>query len=60
MPVLPRGRLDQHGVRLDRARGLQGLDHRDADAVLDADERVEELELDQDVGLDAALRRPGG
>jgi len=44
-------RLDQHRVLVD-APALQGIvDHGEADAVLDARERVEELELEQYLGL---------
>ena len=38
---------------------FERLDHGDADAVLDAGDRIEEFELEQDVGLDAGfLRQP--
>ena len=36
---------------------LQRVDHRDADAVLDAADRVEEFELEQQVGLHAGRLR---
>ena len=49
---IARGRLDQHRVGADPARGLQRIDHRDADAVLHAPDRVEELELGKDIRLD--------
>ena len=50
------GRLDQRRLaRRDLARRLQRLDHRDADAVLDAGDRVEEFELGEEVGDDALL-----
>ena len=49
-------RLDDRGAaRLDPALGLGGLDHRDADAVLDRPARVEHLELGEQLG--AALGR---
>jgi hypothetical protein len=49
-----RGRLDEGGLaRLDLALRFQALDHGDADAVLDRGDRVEELELGKDFGLDA-------
>ncbi len=51
------GRLDQGRIGIDLAGGLHGLDHADADAVLDARNRVEELELDQDLGINSALLR---
>ena len=57
MPVLPEVGSISVRAGTDRARRLQGVDHADADAVLDARDRVEELELGQDVGLDAALLR---
>jgi hypothetical protein len=47
------GRLDQDAVLGDLA-GLDGLiDHREADAVLDAREGVEEFQLEQDLRLGA-------
>jgi hypothetical protein len=49
------GRLDERRAGADAAVGLHGVDHRHADAVLDAGDRVEELELQQDLGVDAAL-----
>ena len=49
------GRLDQGAAGLQHARGLHGVDHVDADAVLHRGDRVEELELQQDLRLDAAL-----
>ena len=51
------GRLDQDRTRADLALGLERLDHRHADPVLDAGDRVEELELKQEVGRDPLLRR---
>jgi len=46
-----RSGLDQRAdARLDLARGLQRLDHRQADAVLHARQRVVEFQLGQDVG----------
>ncbi len=44
------GGLDDDGVRADEAGGLCRVDHADADAVLDAVGRVEELQLGQDGG----------
>jgi len=42
-------RFDEYGARVDLPR-LQGVsDHREADAVFDAGERVEELEFEDDV-----------
>ena len=57
MPVLPEVGSIRVRAGLDRARRLQRIDHADADAVLDAGDRVEEFELGQDLGLDAALLR---
>jgi hypothetical protein len=54
---IARGRLDQRAAGLQRAGGFQRVDHGDADAVLDAGDRVEEFELGQDRGVDAALGR---
>ncbi len=55
MPVLPDGGLDQHILAgRDDALLLHRLDHVDADAVLDRGERIEEFQLQQDVGA----RRP--
>jgi hypothetical protein len=51
------GRLDQRSAGLDRALGFHRVDHVDADAVLDARDRIEELELEQDFGVDALLFR---
>ena len=48
---IARGRLDQRvDARADPAARLERVDHRDADAVLDAVDRVEELELGEEVG----------
>ena len=52
---IARGRLDQGAAGLEGAGRLQRVDHADADAVLDAGDRVEELELGQEIGLHAAL-----
>ena len=46
---VPAGRFDQHGILVDAARGERVVNHGHADAVLDAGERVEELQLEQDV-----------
>ena len=55
------GGLHQDRVRPDPALGLQCLDHRHADPVLDAGDRVEELELEQEVGRDPLLgAQPAG
>ena len=52
------GRLDQGGLaRLDLAFQFGGLDHGEADAVLDAGKRIEELQLADDVGLHSELGR---
>ena len=57
MPVLPEvgSTMTLSGAEL--ARPLRRIDHRQRDAVLDRRERVEELELDEDLGLAAELRR---
>jgi hypothetical protein len=52
-----RGRLDQGGAGLQPALRLELLDHRHADAVLDAAHRVEELELGDDLRLRLQLGR---
>ena len=44
-------------VGLNLAVPLTGIDHRPADAVLDAPQRIEALELRQDSGLRAAAIR---
>src|SRR5690606_7064832 len=49
------GWLDQRAVRSDFALLLQIQDHGDADTVLHAAQRVEELELQHEVGDDALL-----
>ena len=51
------GLHDRRAARLDPAFGLGGLDHRHADAVLDAPARVERLELGEQ--LDAVVGRRG-
>ena len=56
MPVLPEvGSISMVRAGRDLARGFQRLDHRDADAVLDAGDRIEEFELGQEIGVDALL-----
>ena len=45
------GGLDDHRVLLEQAALLGRLDHGHADAVLDAGQRVEGLQLDDDLGL---------
>ena len=51
-------RLDQRILaRRDPAGLLHRLDHADADAILHAGQRIEELELREQVGLDALLLR---
>ena len=57
MPVLPEVGSIRVVPGLIVPGRLQGVDHGDADAVLDARDRVEEFELDQDLGVDAALLR---
>ncbi len=52
---IARGRLDERAARLDLAVALERVDHAHPDAVLDARDRVEELELRQEIGLDALL-----
>ena len=52
---IARGRLDQDRARPEPALGLHRLDHADPDAVLDAADRVEEFELEQQVGARAFL-----
>ena len=47
------GRLDDDGVRPDQPGRLGGVDHRHADAVLDAVGRVEVLQLGHDLGAGA-------
>ena len=47
------GRLQDHGVLVDQAGRLGGLDHVQADAVLDAAAGVEELQLGNHVGVAA-------
>jgi hypothetical protein len=50
------GWLDQHRLaRRDDALLFHRLDHVDADAILDRGEGIEELQLQQDVGLGARL-----
>jgi hypothetical protein len=46
-----RGRLDDRAARLQRARGLGGLDHRQRDAVLDRSARIGALGLDPHLAL---------
>ena len=54
MPVLPLVGSTKSGLAgRDDALLFQRLDHRDADAVLHAGERIEEFQLEQDVGLGA-------
>ena len=49
-------RLDEDGLAgLDLALGFERVDQRHADAILDRGQRIEELELQEDVGLDALL-----
>ena len=55
-PGVARGRLDDRAARLEQAGALGGLDHRQADAVLDRAARVEHLELGQEERL--AIGRP--
>ena len=43
-------RLDQDGVLVDRAGFQRVLNHRHADAVLDAGERIEEFQFEQHIG----------
>ena len=49
-PGVAAGRLERDRVRPDQVLALGGVDHRDADPVLDAPARVEELELGNDLG----------
>ena len=61
MPVLPEvgsTRTPRPGEIL--PCGLERVDHRDADAVLDARDRIEELELGQEMGDDALLLARSG
>jgi hypothetical protein len=46
------GRLDDDTARLEATVALGGVDHGATDAVLHARERVEELELHEDLGLE--------
>ena len=47
-------RLDEHAATgRNLALRLQSVDHRDADAILDAGDRVEELQLGQEMGVNA-------
>jgi FAD/FMN-containing dehydrogenase len=48
--------LDQRTAFLQAARCFERIDHVDADPVLDAGNRIEELELGQKVGLHAAFK----
>ena len=51
------GRLDEHRfARLDAAFRFERVDHRDADAILDRRQRVEEFELQQNVGIELRCR----
>ncbi len=54
-PGIARGRLDQHGPGFDAAVRFRRRNHRDADAVLDRVERVEELTFRQNVRLRSGL-----
>ena len=59
MPVLPDvGSTSVVRPGVIRPAALHRVDHVDADAVLDAGDRVEELELGQDVGLARPFRPP--
>ena len=50
------GRLHQNGAcGIDLAGRLERVDHRHANAILDTRDRVEKLELGEEVGLDATL-----
>ena len=53
MPVLPDVGSTRTVDRLEAARGFERVDHGDADAILDRGQRIEELELHQDLGLGA-------
>ncbi len=57
MPVLPEVGSTMRAARLQQALGLQVLDHRHADAVLDRGQRIEELELGDHLAL--GLQRRG-
>src|SRR5262249_49477049 len=52
------GRLDDHGVAVDLAVALAGLDHRYADSVLDRPEGIEALRLGDHSGLGVANDAP--
>jgi len=54
---IARGRLDQHGPRFDLAHRLGGCNHRNADAILDRVEGIEEFALRQNIGLGAGSGR---
>jgi len=58
IPVLPEVGSTMVVLGPDLAGGLAGLDHRQTDAVLDAGQRVEELQLGEQFGLYAAARLP--
>jgi hypothetical protein len=49
------GRLDDDGVLLENAALFGVLDHRHADAVLDAAQRIEKFALEQDGGVQPAV-----
>ena len=53
---IARGRLDQHGARADLAPASIASIIADPDPVLDAAERIEELELERTSALDAVRR----
>ena len=57
MPVLPDVRLDDHGLGAEPALALGGLDHGKPDAILHRAERIEELELGENLGAAAGVFR---
>ena len=58
MPVLPEVGSHQHGLaRCRRAFGLHRLYHRKADAVLDAGQGIEKLQLGAELRPDPPVRR---
>ena len=48
---IARGRLNNRGARLDQALMLKRCDHRGADPILDAGNRIEKFQLGQNLTL---------
>src|SRR6185503_19782559 len=49
---------DRRAARLDEAVALGGVEHRDANAVLDRASRVERLQLSEELDVDVAGKQP--